>query len=106
VHGGEQAGLDGLQAGRVLELGGECGDGLVGVVAGPVEAAVHRMLDPPPERMEDGQLRQEPADPESQPHQHVRAEPRHGLSRGAEIDHRADGQADQHEDGRISNLGN
>ena len=51
VHGSEQAGVDGIGAGRVLQPGGEGGDGLVGVVAGPVEPPVHGALDPLAQRV-------------------------------------------------------
>jgi hypothetical protein len=49
VYGGEQVGVDGIGAGHVLQPGG---DGLIGVVTGPVEPPVHDALDPPAQRVE------------------------------------------------------
>src|SRR5207253_6388844 len=54
VHGGEQVALDGVEVHGVLQPGGEGGYGAVGVVAGPVEPAVHDPLHPPPHRAEQG----------------------------------------------------
>ena len=52
LHHAGQVVADRVQVHRVLQPGGELGDGLVGVVAGPVEPAVHGVLDPAPHRVE------------------------------------------------------
>ena len=56
-HAG-QVGPDGVGVHRVLEPGGERRQRALGVVAGPVEAAVHRALHPAPDRVEECGRRQ------------------------------------------------
>ena len=52
VHGAEQVGADRADVDLALQLGGERGHRLVGVVASPVEPAVGGMLDPVAQRAE------------------------------------------------------
>jgi hypothetical protein len=52
VDHGQQVGPDRVEVDGVAEPGGEGGDHLVGVVADPVEPAVHGVLDPPAQRGE------------------------------------------------------
>jgi hypothetical protein len=49
---------DGIQVRHVFQAGCERGHGLVGVVAGPVEPAVHHVLHPQPQRVEQGRRSQ------------------------------------------------
>ena len=57
VDDGGQVGADGIEVHGVFEVRSEGGDGLVGIVAGPVEPPVHGVLDAPAQRAEQGRGR-------------------------------------------------
>jgi hypothetical protein len=52
VHRAHQLALHGVEIHRLAQLCGERGHYRLGVVPGPVEPAVHRVLHPPPQRVE------------------------------------------------------
>lgn len=52
LYGTSEVVPDRVQVDGVLQAGSEGGDGLVGVVAGPVESAVDQPLDPVAQRVE------------------------------------------------------